>query len=82
MVGVRAKVLGRLEWKSSLHPRAAALSCPPPAIYGPGLLYDMYPGPRCATKVLLAGDPGPKGPDRSDITIEMVMYLNSITTFG
>jgi hypothetical protein len=50
MVELRATDLGRLEWKTSLHPRAAALSCPPPAIYGPGLLYDVSPGPRCALR--------------------------------
>ena len=33
---MRAKVLGRLGWKPSPHPRACALSCPSPAIYGPG----------------------------------------------
>src|ERR687894_1574265 len=37
MVWVRATVLGRLGRKPSPHPRAGALSCPPPAIYGPGL---------------------------------------------
>jgi hypothetical protein len=37
MVRLRATVLGRLGWKPSPHPRAHALSCPPPAIYfGPG----------------------------------------------
>src|SRR5215204_6150309 len=46
--GLRAMVLGRLGWKPSPHPRAHALSCPPPAIYGPGL-WDTSPGPRCAT---------------------------------
>ena len=37
MVWLRATVSGRLGWKPSPHPRACALSCPPPAIYGPGL---------------------------------------------
>src|SRR5687767_10970930 len=37
MVWVRATVLGRLGRKPSPHPRAHALSCPPPAIHGPGL---------------------------------------------
>jgi hypothetical protein len=36
MVGVRAKVLGRMGWTTSPHLRAGALSCPPLAIYGPG----------------------------------------------
>jgi hypothetical protein len=37
MVWLRATVLGRLGWKPSPHPRAHALSCPPPADYEPGL---------------------------------------------
>jgi len=37
MVELRATDLGRLGWKPSPHPRAHALSCPSPAIYGPGL---------------------------------------------
>src|SRR5215210_6160706 len=37
MVGLRATVLGRLGWKPSPHPRAHALSYPPPAIYWLGL---------------------------------------------
>src|SRR5919107_5476035 len=36
IVWLRATVLGRLGWKPSPHPRACALSCPPPAVYGPG----------------------------------------------
>jgi hypothetical protein len=36
MVGLRAMVLGRLGRTSSPHPRACALSCPSPAVYGPG----------------------------------------------
>jgi hypothetical protein len=36
MVGLRAKVLGRLGRTSSPHPRACALSCPSLAIYGSG----------------------------------------------
>jgi hypothetical protein len=35
-VGLRAKVLGRMGWTTSPHPRAGALSCPSLAIYGPG----------------------------------------------
>ena len=38
MVGLRAMVLGRLGRKPSPHPRACALSCPSPAIRGPGSL--------------------------------------------
>jgi len=30
-------VLGQMGWRTSPHPRAGALSCPPPATYGPGL---------------------------------------------
>ena len=37
MVGLRAKVLGRMGWTTSPYLRAGALSCPSLAIYGPGL---------------------------------------------
>ncbi len=37
MVGLRAKVLGQMGWKTSPYLRAGALSCPSLAIYGPGL---------------------------------------------
>src|SRR5215203_6964880 len=38
MVGLRAKVLGQMGWTTSPYQRACALSCPSPAIYGPGSL--------------------------------------------
>jgi hypothetical protein len=38
MVGLRVKVLGRMGWTTSPHPRAGALSCPSPAILRAGLL--------------------------------------------
>src|SRR5918997_6255778 len=66
MVRLRAMVLGRLGRKPSPHPRAHALSCPPPAIYGPGLR-DTLPGPRCAAGPgLRQGYPGPVGPRYTD----------------
>src|SRR5215218_1315346 len=36
IVGLRAKVLGRLGRTENSQPRACALSCPSPTIYGPG----------------------------------------------
>jgi hypothetical protein len=60
MVRMRAKVLGRLEWKSFLHPRAAALSCPPPAIYGPGRGLVSRPV-LCSEKGLPASGSGSSG---------------------
>jgi hypothetical protein len=38
MVGLRAKVLGRLGRKPSPHPRACALSCPSLVVYRAGVL--------------------------------------------
>src|SRR5688500_8929990 len=48
MVGLRAKVLGRLGRRP--HPRACALSCPSLAVGGPGSLLWVNPGPRLAAK--------------------------------
>jgi hypothetical protein len=42
MVGLRAKVLGRLGTEVSPHPGACALSCPSRAVYGPGSYYYYY----------------------------------------
>src|SRR5215210_2894375 len=58
MVGLRAKVLGRLGRKPSPHPRACALSCPSPAIYGPG-----YPS--------FAGVPRPLAEWREMVDVEL-----------
>src|SRR5919112_2476708 len=61
MVGLRAKVLGRLGRRP--HPRASALSCPSLDIYGPGSLPCDSPGPRLAAKA--SGGPIGTAPKRS-----------------
>jgi hypothetical protein len=48
MVGLRAKVLGRLGRTTSPHPRACALSCPSLVVYRTGALGSRpYRWPRC-----------------------------------
>src|SRR5215210_717401 len=42
MVGLRAKVLGRMGWTTSPHPRAGALSCPLLAVYWAGA-FGLWP---------------------------------------
>src|SRR5215203_592662 len=48
MVGVRAKVLGRMGWTTSPYLRASALSCPSLVVYRTGALGSRpYHWPRC-----------------------------------